>query len=145
MSEFQNYIDSHLQHLIARQKEVLGSLLDRIDTAYGAIIQCEEGWWPIIKELDDALAKLDPHYEVQQIKEKFGGLRYYCSLSEDVSDDVARAFYDLIETAEKKAAHTCENCGKPGFMTSSNSGWLKTLCPECTPAGYKVYPHKDDK
>lgn len=34
-------------------------------------------WYPIIKETHDKLTELIPGYNIGQIKEKFGGLRYY--------------------------------------------------------------------
>ena len=50
-------------------KEELGPLLKRI-----SYIECESGWFPIIKELDEKLSIVDPDYSVQQIKEKSAAL-----------------------------------------------------------------------
>jgi len=41
-----------------------------------------KGWMPIIEQLDKDITALDPDYGVQQIKEKFGTLRYYASYTE---------------------------------------------------------------
>jgi hypothetical protein len=68
------------------------------------------GWWPIVWKLHAALLELDPDYRISQIKEKFGGLRYYADF-ENVSWQDAEP---LIAAAEKAASETCEVCGQPG-------------------------------
>jgi hypothetical protein len=105
----------------------LQHIIDRIPAQWGKWIQVAPGWHRIVLDLDDALSKLDPNYEVHQVKEKWGGLRYYCSL--DGSPE-GRA---LIEAAEAKAAATCESCGQPGALV--HSSWMKTLCTECVVHG----------
>ena len=56
---------------------------------------------------------------VSQVKEKFGGLRFYV----DYADDVV---YGMISMAESMSYRTCEVCGSPG--TSNSHGWITTLC-----------------
>jgi hypothetical protein len=34
----------------------------------------------------------------------------------------------MVRMAESWAAHTCEECGKPGKMRTG--GWIRTLCEE---------------
>jgi hypothetical protein len=90
-------------------------------------LECDAGWYPIIAQLDKDIRKLAPDYTILQIKEKFGGLRYYIgALQENVFDQV----YEIIEGAEKLAAKTCECCGEPGALCR-RAGWLKTLCKSC--------------
>lgn len=90
-------------------------------------LECDEGWYPIISQLDRDILKLAPDYTILQVKEKFGGLRYYIgSVHENVFDQV----YKLITEAENIAAKTCECCGKTGVLCRRR-GWLKTLCKEC--------------
>ncbi len=103
------------------------------------------GWWPIIealcRQIDSytkwrnntrkSLLKDNPHnypipeevpqVVVEQIKEKFGGLRFYYQGGDE--------FIRGLETmAELWAGHTCEECGKPGERRSG--GWIRTLCDE---------------
>lgn len=40
-------------------------------------------WYPIIKRTHDELNCIVPGYNISQIKEKFGGLRYYISFPEE--------------------------------------------------------------
>jgi hypothetical protein len=90
---------------------------------------CGEGWWPIIAELcSNIQSHIDwknrqlevvPQVTVAQIKEKFGGLRFYY----DGGDDEISG---MVRMAESWAAHSCETCGAPGV--SGGNGWIKTLC-----------------
>lgn len=108
----------------------LEHVLDRIDTAAGFArrIDCGQGWFEIIKVLDQALAGIDPDYTVQQVKEKFGLLDYYCSL---MGNPRAKVFIDAARTVSGK---TCERCGKPGKrrVLGTKINWLQsTLCKSC--------------
>ena len=58
---------------------------------------------------------------LDQVKEKFGTLRFYYS----GGDDYIRG---LVSMAESMSGVTCETCGKPG--TSTGGGWIKTACKE---------------
>lgn len=55
----------------------LERILRRIPDGWGRWISCGPGWYPILARLDHRLAVIDPGYVVQQVKEKFGGLRCY--------------------------------------------------------------------
>ena len=56
---------------------------------------------------------------VSQVKEKFGGLRFYI----DYGDDT---IYGMIRMAESMSYRTCEVCGNPGEPNSE--GWISTRC-----------------
>ena len=57
-----------------------------------------------------------------QVKEKFGGLRFYYS----GGDDYIRGIVDM---AEEMSYITCEECGNVGKTVNKNN-WLRTLCGE---------------
>jgi len=82
------------------------------------------GWHPLIQELETKLNELDPEFTLQQVKEKFGGLRYYASCKSEVFTE----FHRLIQEAEGKSFGICEECGDPGEPNSGRFGWMKTLC-----------------
>jgi hypothetical protein len=86
-----------------------------------------EGWHPLIKELEEKLNAIDPNYELLQVKEKFGGLRYYANTFV-TEREAQELFHLLIAEAEEASFHICEVCGEPGEQYSSKHGWLKTLC-----------------
>lgn len=67
----------------------------------------------------------DPQLPVAvQVKEKFGGLRFYVNFS-------TPRIEELIREAEEKADRTCETCGNPGKRKNTNTNWVLTICPEC--------------
>lgn len=59
------------------------------------------------------------HVVVRQIKEKFGGLRFYY----DGGDEQV---YGMVRMAEAWASTICEQCGEPGKLR--HGGWVQTLC-----------------
>jgi len=79
-----------------------------------------EGWHQLLRNLELQLNDLDPDFTLQQVKEKFGGLRYYAQ-----SD--AEGFHEAIAIAEEASTKLCEVCGKRA-ETRSIHGWWKTLC-----------------
>lgn len=90
-------------------------------------IECEDGWFELLKdciaELKEICEKEGINIKANQIKEKYGTLRFYVS---EENDAIAKA----IMKAEKRSAKTCENCGKEGEL--KNRGyWLYTQCAEC--------------
>lgn len=93
-------------------------------------IQCEcgDGWFLLIYDLCQKITPLaiksneDRSTIVVQIKEKFGGLRFYVSCATDV-------IYELISEAENASRRICEHCGQPGKTTGKR--WFRTLCDGC--------------
>ena len=114
-----------------------------------------KGWLGIIQDLDKQIAKIAPHYEIDQIKEKFGALRYYYDIPLTRYEKhrwFYRWFYwnigrlitnkrrrqrakinPLVAKAERDSVGTCEYCGaKDNVSTCKIDGyWLKTVCREC--------------
>lgn len=78
------------------------------------------GWRPMVDQLIEELFDQGWNGDLRQIKEKFGGLRFYIGEAND-------RCHGLTEFAESLSDHTCEACGQPGARTSV-TGWLKTLC-----------------
>jgi hypothetical protein len=60
-------------------------------------------------------------FEVLQVKEEFGTLRFYVSHHSDTIDG-------RIAGAQEESSRTCEICGQPGQTRSG--GWIQTLCNE---------------
>jgi hypothetical protein len=91
-----------------------------------------DGWLKLIDNLSRRITKLDPEGEIQatQVKEKFAGLRFYFSAhGEDIKKlhEKHEQVGKLVETAEEKSYHLCEECGKKGKMRD-DIGWYRTLC-----------------
>ena len=66
--------------------EALRGILLRIPDRWGRWISCDRGWYPLLVEFDEQLHILLPNYVLHQVKEKFGGLRYYWESGEHVHD-----------------------------------------------------------
>jgi superfamily II helicase len=100
---------------------------------YGA---CGDGWNEIIQGTHEKLRWLDPDYHINQIKEKFGGLRYYFTPSKDVSIIQRNIMNDVVALAEYYAWRTCEKCGaeksyNTNVETRAIHHWYLTRCDKC--------------
>jgi len=84
--------------------------------------ECGDGWYELIYNLSKVL---EGKTTAVQVKEKFGGLRFYVTA---VTDEIEQAIND----AEERSYKICERCGKPG--KPDNFGWIRTLCEECRDA-----------
>jgi len=60
-----------------------------------------------------------PQVVAEQVKEKFGGLRFYVQGGDDYTQGI-------IAMAEQMSGLTCEDCGSPG--ETGGNGWISTLC-----------------
>ena len=103
------------------------ALKKKIVPEYWKSIDVDEGWYQIVVDCDKELTAIDPHYQIFQIKEKFGGLRYYFQPSQS---DTSKAMNEVVSKYEAIASRTCEATGGPGVLMKSIGGWRKTLNPE---------------
>jgi len=117
-------------------------------------IDCGDGWYWLIDNLCDAIQRhcdsrnkgvrirnkvrtkgeeeylkgTDPEEEWQveatQVKEKFGGLRFYINSGDD-------EIYGMISFAEHLSYKICEYCGTTKNVKVRSDGWVRTLCNEC--------------
>ena len=118
--EFEKY-DAFAKHMEERFPKMFSG-------KYGGFA-CGEGWWPILEKLCSNIqrhidwknkqSEVVPQVTVAQIKEKFGGLRFYY----DGGDEQIRG---MVQMAEAWADASCEECGAPG--KKREGGWIKTLC-----------------
>lgn len=102
--------------------------LDDENNPYGFPCECGDGWFELIYELCDKLNELylqnnvDPaEIQILQIKEKYGGLRFY-------TGGLIDGGHDIIYTYEEQSYEICEVCGKPGKIRDGR--WIQTLCNE---------------
>lgn len=91
--------------------------------------ECGDGWYDLIDSLCSQITFHLKHnakpgteqFVVSQVKEKFGGLRFYG----DGGDDKIHHF---IWFAESFSHRVCETCGAPGKTRSG--GWIYTSCDQ---------------
>jgi hypothetical protein len=91
--------------------------------------ECGDGWFNI---LDQLMSNIQHHIDwrnkkeefvaqvtLDQVKEKFGTLRFYYT----GGDDYIRG---MVRMAESMSGVTCEECGNPGQRRGG--GWIYTAC-----------------
>ena len=82
--------------------------------------------WRLCEDLEPVVAELEeargPKFEVLQVKEKFGGLRFYVNCRRN------EAIRQRIGIAADESFRTCEICGQPGTLREARC--IKTLCDE---------------
>jgi hypothetical protein len=107
--------------------------VDRLHTKFPAMfsgryggIACGSGWWPMIENLCGVIqAHIDhskgkcPQVIVDQVKEKFGTLRFYVQGGDEFTGGA-------IWFAESMSGQMCEECGAPGKR--HGDGWVRTQC-----------------
>ena len=98
--------------------------------------ECGSGWFDII---DILCHEMQNHVDwkskdlsgeekeslqvvADQVKEKFGTLRFYYSGGDDVIEG-------MVSMAESISHRICEECGCPGDPRKGS--WIKTLCDKC--------------
>ncbi len=77
--------------------------------------------------LEDGRKKLYK-YRIQQIKEKFGGLRWYDSCGNEETDNI-------IHKYENISCFTCIECGRTAKYRTN--GWIENYCERCIPDKFK--------
>ncbi|MGH7273822.1 MAG: hypothetical protein ACREIQ_05175 [Nitrospiria bacterium] len=84
------------------------------------------GWFTLLKTLLLTIKEHDfkgKHFEVMQVKDKYGGLRCY------VDDELDPEIDGMIRLAENLSYSICEECGESG--KPNKEGWTRTLCVDC--------------
>ena len=91
--------------------------------------ECGDGWFDLVYKLSEDIEsqlnrdpKVASQFYVLQVKEKFGGLRFYTGPSNKLIDQ-------LVSEAEDRSFTVCEFCGDPG--TPRGGSWVQTLCGPC--------------
>lgn len=98
-------------------------------------IECGDGWkglyQPIINYIDQYNnSHEDSHIYIDQIKEKFGGLRFYWS-AENISKEVEDKLHEMVSVAEEESYKVCETCGSREDVGITVGGWYRTICRKC--------------
>jgi hypothetical protein len=92
---------------------------------------CGDGWFNILDQLclniqyyiewKNKKETVVEQVVADQVKEKFGTLRFYYSGGDE-------HIAGMVAMAESMSSVTCEDCGKPG--RSRGFGWITTVCDE---------------
>jgi hypothetical protein len=105
---------------------------DMTETAMCWGFDCGDGWYNILNQLmgniqhyldwKNKKEEVVPQVTLDQVKEKFGTLRFYYT----GGDDYIRG---LVSMAEVMSGITCETCGNPGERQGQS--WIRTICKPC--------------
>ena len=114
---------------MTQTREIEQKLIARIPKGWGRYVSCQEGWYPILEDLENKLSYLDPDYKIAQVKEKFGTLRFY--FDTDAEPMIKSIMRDCFAAAEFASSYTCEYCGNSLGKLQTETGWAKTSCSQC--------------
>ena len=103
------------------------------------VVSISEGWYRLVADCDAELTAVDPAYKINQIKEKFGGLRYYIEPS---SPELADQLDAIVHKYEELSLRTCEVTGDSGVLMKSRGGWYRTLNPGYAEASLAYFDYK---
>lgn len=99
------------------------------------------GWNGLIDELatqieiryaEQKIALSVETFDLRQVKEKFGELRFYCVSAVPIQD--------LIQNATLKSTSLCQECGSAGCLMQNERRWLRTLCDKHATDEYTARP-----
>ena len=76
----------------------------------------------LVDEISRALGKQAKHYRIMDIKEKFGGLRWY---DENGNEET----YRIVFRYEQLSKLVCIRCGAKA--TKISKGWISPYCDKC--------------
>ncbi|MEK6828904.1 MAG: hypothetical protein AABY15_02175 [Nanoarchaeota archaeon] len=120
--------------------ETIGGLVngyypDREPIKSAGSFSVNEGWYGLLKNLIDELIAAGWNKQICQVKEKFGGLRFY-------TNGMTEECFKIVAKYERLSYDTCEVCGGKGELRQG--GWITTLCDEHSD-GRKPFPDKDEE
>lgn len=92
--------------------------------------ECGDGWYGIIDSLCETITNQGIDLKVVQVKEKFGGLRFYYQEVEVEDEAKGDLLHGAVRMASNMSFRVCESCGSPGELRDDD-GWYKTRCDEC--------------
>lgn len=117
------------------------TLQSRIKDPNFKSISCDDGWLHLLYQLNYEITIIDPDYEIIQIKEKFGGLRFYYKAS---NPSLRSQINEVVSFYESLSLRTCEITGLPGKLMHKD-GRYKTLNSSFLSQGWKEVSHDDQK
>ena len=114
-------------------KMMVNRNLPMTETAMCWGFECGDGWFNILNQLmgniqnhidwQNRNGEVVPQVTVDQVKEKFGTLRFYYT----GGDDYIRG---MVALAESLSGVTCESCGNPSEV-QNDGGWMRSICNAC--------------
>lgn len=104
----------------------LGGLLSRGHANGLRTLDVGRGWWPLLMALDDDLARIDLEYTVSRVRSSEGHL--LLAVQSSRPEWFAPAFAQVTRAAQRRAARTCERCGRRGSRREVEGAPASVLC-----------------
>ena len=113
--------------------EYTGKPLENYDYSFTWMDDIPLGWniafgKQMVEELGALLEKYNyqDEYSICQIKEKFGGLRWY---DNGLPTEGYEEYKEWLDKYEELSYKTCIDCGKPAKYFTR--GWITPICEDC--------------
>lgn len=90
-----------------------------------AFFEIDDGWYDLVDYLLEELVVFD--IQIVQCKEKFGSLRVYYDLGENLTNNEISKITNIIREYEAGSSTVCQVCGQKAGKKSCQ-GWLTTFC-----------------
>jgi hypothetical protein len=129
MNNIQNHIDwSERNHqrdaeYNAMISQAMAGDITNLEKYFGGYLNAEERMQEALNRGLREVEPIVPQVTVDQVKEKFGSLRFYYS----GGDPYIRG---LVSMAESMSSVTCETCGNPAEV-QNDGGWYRSICNAC--------------
>ncbi len=108
-----------------KRRQIMKEFPDMFRQSLG--FDCGDGWIDCICETIRKIREIAPGTWINQIKEKFGSLRFDATTSMSDSGESRNKVNRLIERLQDQCDKICEFCGEPGELRNVG-GWDKTSC-----------------
>lgn len=108
------------------REEKIAEIRTRINKDWFAGFDLPEGWVDLVYRCHCELLEEAPDYKLTQVKEKFGGLRFYYEGAP--KDSNAR---DIVSFYERMSYRVCDKCGTTKDVSTGGGGWVRSLCEPC--------------
>jgi hypothetical protein len=123
-----------LSALVAAHPALFGGELPRIPS------HLPEGWFALVdglcSDIETLLRNQAGRIVVAQVKEKFGGLRFYYDWddADDAGADLETSLLKervraLVDEARARTTLICQKCGDPATL-KLHGGWTAALCDQ---------------
>ena len=135
-----------------KDQRASGSIND-LYSAFGC--ECSDGWYGLLDEMCTKIQAVydengsEPDIIIDQIKEKYGTLRFYYHFGDDnpgihaidfiggqsvrfrpgKGDKLHKRIAEIVSWGEERSGEICEECGKPGKIR--DLPYILTLCDDC--------------
>lgn len=123
------------------KRPVMGTDGTTVNNNYAFGCEVGDGWYELLNELCEKITDIYSHYGaepdivIDQVKEKYGGLRFYYhreGITEDetASIEINHQIEDIVQQFEDRSEYICEECGQEGILRD-DLPWMATLCEHC--------------